>query len=158
MYQEKFMQLAIETARKGIEAGCGGPFGCVIVRGNEVLAATHNTVVRDNDPTAHGEVNAIRQVCAKIGNFNLEGCELYTTSEPCPMCLGAILWARIAKVYSAMNIDDARQIGFDDAPFYREVQNYANRVPAQLLAVEFYREPAAERLFADYQAMSKTAY
>lgn len=158
MYRKEFMDLAIKIAREGIETGCGGPFGCVIVKEDKILAATHNTVVKDNDPTAHGEVNAIREACKKIGSFDLSGCILYTTSEPCPMCLSAIMWARISKVYSAMNIQDASKIGFDDEPFYKAIKSYANKEENQFVSVEFIREKDCEKLFEDYKNMDSIKY
>ena len=113
---EKYMQLAIEKSIENVENG-GGPFGAVIVKNGEVIAATSNSVTIDNDPTAHAEVNAIRQACRKLGTFDLSGCELYTTAEPCPMCFGAILWANIRKVYYGCTIADTDKIGFRDEIF-----------------------------------------
>ena len=115
---DKFMELAIEEARTGIRAGHGGPFGCVIVRDGEVIGRGHNEVVLRKDPTCHGEMQAIRNACENIGTFDLSGCELYTTAEPCPMCAGAIMWANIAKVYYGCNIADTDSIGFRDKQFY----------------------------------------
>lgn len=113
-----FMSEAIKEARYGIQNGDGGPFGCVIVKGNKIIGRGHNLVVSHNDPTAHGEITAIRDACKNIGAFSLAGCELYTTAQPCPMCLAAILWARIDKVYYGCNINDTAGIGFDDSEFY----------------------------------------
>ncbi len=157
-YESKYMKMAARVADEGITGGFGGPFGCVIVKNGEVIASTHNTVVNDNDPTAHGEVNAIRMACKKLGTFNLEGCELYTTSEPCPMCLGAIMWARIHKVYSAMNIADAKRIGFDDEPFYKAMTAYAKGEATPLLDMEFQRDTDCETLFNKYDQMDKVRY
>lgn len=158
MYDKAFMNLAVEVAKEGINLGCGGPFGCVIVKEGQVIAKAHNSVVADSDPTAHGEMNAIRQAGNKLGTFNLEGCELYTTSEPCPMCLSAIMWARISKVYSGMDIHDAERIGFDDLPFYSAVKNYSEGKPNEFVDVEFHRERKCEELFDEYHEMDKVLY
>jgi guanine deaminase len=115
---EKYMDEAIKEALIGIRGGDGGPFGCVIVRDGEIIGRGHNHVVAHNDPTAHGEIVAIRNACKNIGSFSLAGCELYTTAEPCPMCLAAILWARIDKVYYGCRVADTAEIGFDDSEFY----------------------------------------
>ena len=112
------MRLAIGEARRGILAGHGGPFGCVIVKDGQVIAKGHNQVIKNQDPTCHGEIMAIHKACKKLKTFDLSGCELYTTGEPCPMCLGAILWANIDKVYFGCNIIDTEVIGFRDNKFY----------------------------------------
>lgn len=113
------MRLAIEKSLASVENG-GGPFGSVIVKDGEVIAAASNTVTIDNDPTAHAEVNAIRMACKKLGTFDLSGCEIYATCEPCPMCLAAIYWARIDKLYYANTKADANKIGFSDSFIYEE--------------------------------------
>ena len=114
----RFMRLAINEAKRGILAGHGGPFGCVIVKDGVIVGKGHNQVIKNQDPTCHGEVMAIHKACKKLGTFDLSGCELYTTGEPCPMCLGAILWANIDKVYFGCNIIDTEKIGFRDNKFY----------------------------------------
>ena len=119
--QINFMQMAIDLSRKGMEEGKGGPFGCIIVKDGKVVGKGSNSVVSSNDPTAHAEVVAIRDACHNIGNFQLEGCEVYTSCEPCPMCLGAIYWARPDKIYYANGKTDAAQAGFDDAFIYEEL-------------------------------------
>ena len=121
MEHEKFMQLAIDLSAKNVREGLGGPFGAVIVKDGEVVAASANTVVPTNDPTAHAEVSTIRLACQKLGTFNLEGCVIYTSCEPCPMCLGAIYWARLDKIYYANTKKDAAAIGFDDNFIYDEL-------------------------------------
>ncbi|MEI3162859.1 MAG: nucleoside deaminase [Lachnospirales bacterium] len=113
-----FMEEAIKEAENGIGVGDGGPFGCVIVKDNKIVGRGHNLVVSHNDPTAHGEITAIRNACKNLGTFSLSGCQLYTTAEPCPMCLAAILWARIDKVYYGCRVADTAEIGFDDSEFY----------------------------------------
>lgn len=114
---DMFMEAAAMEAIKGITARDGGPFGCVIVKDYEIIAQAHNTVVKDNDPTCHGEMNAIREACKKLGTFDLSGCILYTSSEPCPMCKCAIMWANIKKVYYGCRVTDAADIGFRDVDF-----------------------------------------
>jgi tRNA(Arg) A34 adenosine deaminase TadA len=116
----RFMRRAIELARIGMKAGAGGPFGAVVVKDGEIIGEGHNRVLATNDPTAHGEVVAIREACARLGTFSLAGCEIHTTGEPCPMCLGAIHWARIGRIYYGFSISDAAAIGFDDREFYRQ--------------------------------------
>lgn len=111
------MQMAIEEAREGIRQGHGGPFGCVIVKDGDVLAKTHNRVLKNHDATAHGEIMAIRQAGEVLGSHDLKGCTLYTTGEPCHMCLCAILWANISKVYYGCSIADNARIGFRDEHF-----------------------------------------
>lgn len=121
MNRTDFMRRAIEISRTRMEANQGGPFGAVIVRDGKIIAEGHNMVTSANDPTAHAEVVAIRNACETIENFSLDGCEIYTSCEPCPMCLAAIFWARIEKIYYANSRHDAADIGFDDAALYEEV-------------------------------------
>ena len=116
-----FMKRAIELSIKSVNNG-GGPFGSVIVKGDKIIAEGSNKVTSNNDPTAHGEIVAIREACKKLNNFSLNGCELYSTCEPCPMCLSAIYWARIDKIYYANTREDARKIDFDDSLIYTELQ------------------------------------
>lgn len=157
-YKKEFMDRAVAVAHRGIDSGCGGPFGCVIVQGDKIVAETHNTVVRDNDPTAHGEVNAIRAAGKFLGKFDMSDCVLYTTSEPCPMCMAAIMWARIPVVYSAMNIEDAKKIGFDDKPFYDAMGDKIAGRNNQFVREEFHREESAVQLFEKYDGMERTRY
>ncbi|MCD6436540.1 MAG: nucleoside deaminase [Clostridiales bacterium] len=114
----KFMQEAIEEAKKGITCHEGGPFGAVIVKNGKIISRSHNQVVSHNDPTAHAEMQAIRKACEKLNTFNLKGCEIYSTGEPCPMCYSAIHWARIDKIYYGCSRKDAAEIGFDDQLLY----------------------------------------
>ena len=116
----KFMERAIELSIESINTG-GGPFGSVIVKDDKIIAEGSNEVTLINDPTAHGEIVAIRQACKNFNNFDLSGCELYSTCEPCPMCLSAIYWAHIGKVYYANTKDDAQKIDFDDSLIYSEL-------------------------------------
>lgn len=114
----KYMQLAIEEAKKGISNGEGGPFGAVIVKDDKVIGKGHNEVIKNNDPTCHGEMMAIRNACKNLSDFDLSGSTIYTTGYPCPMCMGAILWANISKVYFGCNTTDTEEIGFRDKVFY----------------------------------------
>lgn len=116
---EKFMRFAIEKSLESVDNG-GGPFGAVVVKDGEVVAVASNSVTLDNDPTAHAEVNAIRMACKKLGTFDLSGCEIYASCEPCPMCLASIYWARIGKLYYANTKVDADKIGFSDSFIYEE--------------------------------------
>jgi guanine deaminase len=118
----QFMRRAIELAQKGIDANDGGPFGCVIVKNGEVVGEGWNCVTSTNDPTAHAEVVAIRDACAKLESFQLDGCTIYTSCEPCPMCLGAIYWARPSRIFYACNKTDAAKVGFDDDFIYAEIE------------------------------------
>ncbi|MCF6224081.1 MAG: nucleoside deaminase [Flavobacteriaceae bacterium] len=116
-----FMSEAIKSAIKGMNNNEGGPFGCVIVKNGEIVGRGNNKVTSTNDPTAHAEITAIRDACKNLNTFQLEGCIIYTSCEPCPMCLGAIYWARPEKVFFGSNKNDAANIGFDDAFIYKEL-------------------------------------
>ena len=119
--KNEFMKRAIELSVESVNNG-GGPFGCVVVKGDKIIAEGSNKVTSNNDPTAHGEIVAIREACKKLNNFSLNQCELYSTCEPCPMCLSAIYWARIKKIYYGNTREDARKIDFDDSLIYTELQ------------------------------------
>ena len=121
MKNEDFMRKAIELALDNVRCG-GGPFGAVIVRDGEIVATGVNRVTANNDPTAHAEVSAIRAACTRLGTFDLSGCVIYTSCEPCPMCLGAIYWARLDKIYYGANQHDAAAVNFDDSFIYRELE------------------------------------
>ena len=141
---DKFMELAIDEARTGIRAGHGGPFGCVIVKDGKVVGRGHNEVIKQNDPTCHGEVMAIRDACKNLGTYDLSGCELYTTAEPCPMCRGAVMWSNIRKVYFGCNIADTDSIGFRDKVFYESDED---------ISEELDREKCLE-VFEEYRAIN----
>ena len=117
----KFMQIAIDEAYEGIKNKDGGPFGSCIVKNGEVIASSHNCVLKNNDPTCHGEIETIRKACAKLNTFDLSGCEIYTTGEPCPMCLCACMWAKIDKIYYGCTIEENAKIGFHDADFAQKL-------------------------------------
>ncbi|MBQ3605568.1 MAG: nucleoside deaminase [Muribaculaceae bacterium] len=117
----RFLEMAAELAEKNIDNG-GGPFGAVIVRNGEVVATGVNRVTADNDPTAHAEVNAIRQACQRESTFNLKGCVIYSSCEPCPMCLSALYWAGVSRIYYGCTQDDAEAVNFSDRFIYRELE------------------------------------
>jgi tRNA(Arg) A34 adenosine deaminase TadA len=118
---EQFMRRAIELAQMGMDGNAGGPFGCVVVKDGEIIGEGFNSVTSTNDPTAHAEIVAIRDACRALGKFQLDGCDVYTSCEPCPMCLGAIYWARPKRVFFAGTREDAAAAGFDDKLFYEEM-------------------------------------
>jgi guanine deaminase len=148
---DKFMKLAIAEAKKGILAKHGGPFGAVVVKDGLVIARGHNHVVINNDPTQHGEIDAIRKACKKLKTFDLTGCTLYSTAEPCPMCLGAILWANIGKVYYGCRVQDTEEIGFRDKRFYEIDGKTATEM------IELDRQ-ACLKIFDDYTHIEKIKY
>jgi guanine deaminase len=121
MDRNQFMRAAIALAEKNVAEGTGGPFGAVIVRNGEIIGEGTNRVTSANDPTAHAEVVAIRNACEKLGTYNLAGCEVYTSCEPCPMCLSAIYWARLDRIFYGNTKADAAEIDFDDAFLYTEI-------------------------------------
>lgn len=153
--EKEFLSRAIELASENVDLG-GGPFGAVIVRNGEVIAEAANRVTLDNDPTAHAEVEAIRKAGLAIGNFDLSDCEIYASCEPCPMCLGAIYWARIQAVYYASDRNEAEQAGFDDSLIYDELA----KLPEQrTITMERIKEQGAEALFRKWKEKTdKTAY
>ncbi|TXB61919.1 nucleoside deaminase [Phaeodactylibacter luteus] len=138
-----YMELAIALARQGVEGGHGGPFGAVVVKEGEVIGQGHNSVLSKADPTAHAEVVAIREACSNLGHFQLEGCTLYTSCEPCPMCLGAIYWARPARVVYACTRGDAKEAGFDDDFIYQELE-----LPLSARSIPMEQQGRAEALQA----------
>lgn len=119
---ETFMRRAIELAQKGVDEDLGGPFGCVVVKDGQIVGEGSNQVTSTNDPTAHAEVVAVREACRNLNSFQLDGCVIYTSCEPCPMCLGAIYWARPAELFIAATRNDAAAAGFDDDLFYAELE------------------------------------
>jgi guanine deaminase len=154
--EEKFMMEAIALSQQGIENNEGGPFGCIVVKDDTIIGRGNNKVIITNDPTAHAEIIAIRDACKNIGSFQLEGCEIYTSCEPCPMCLGAIYWARPATVYYANTRDDAAVIGFDDAMIYEEmgIERGNRKIPVINLC-----RPDALKIFEHWSGkQNKTLY
>ena len=150
------MQLAIQSARRGLRQGHGGPFGACIVRGRRILATAHNTVLVDRDPTAHAEMNAIRQACRKLGTHDLSGCRLYSTAEPCPMCLGAIIWANIRTVIYGCRKEDAANIGFRDDFIYDFIKD--GMKDKKVLSLEESDRDLCLSLFNEYSEKHKPLY
>jgi guanine deaminase len=148
---EEFMRRAVALSAEKMRAGHGGPFGAIVVREGRVVAEGYNRVTSSNDPTAHAEVVAIREACKALGRFSLEGCELYTSCEPCPMCLGAIYWARFDRVYFANTRKDAAAIGFDDDHIYGEFAK-----PMTTRCLPFVHMPLGEaaQVFKEWMAKS----
>ena len=147
--KEKFMREAIRLSLEKSRDNCGGPFGAVVVRAGEIIGRGWNQVTSKNDPTAHAEVVAIRAACKKLNTFQLDDCELYTSCEPCPMCLSAIYWARIRRVFYANTRRDAARIKFDDDLIYREISRPMARrkIPMRQLL-----RPEALKAFASWEA------
>lgn len=151
-----FLARAVALSREHMEAGHGGPFGAVLVMDGQAVAEGWNQVTSTNDPTAHAEVVAIRRACTTLGRFDLRGATLYTSCEPCPMCLASALWARIGRIVYANTREDAAAIGFDDAPFYEEVR----AAPATTLTrMEHQPSSVARGVFVEWAAKpDKVAY
>lgn len=143
------MMEAIRLSKSGMEANQGGPFGCVVVKGDDIIGRGNNQVLATNDPTAHAEVVAIRDACKNIGSFQLDDCEIYTSCEPCPMCLGAIYWARPKVIYYANNREDAAQIGFDDSMIYHEM---CASLPERKIPIISVGRNEAINVFREWQA------
>jgi len=139
---QKFMQMAIDLSVQNVTESIGGPFGAVIVKDGEFIAGSANKVTSTNDPTAHAEVSAIRLACQKLNTFNLSGCVVYTSCEPCPMCLGAIYWSQIETIYYANTKTDAENIGFSDKFIYEELEKPMNE--RSLHVIQLMRDEALE--------------
>jgi len=154
--KKEFMTAAIEMAIEGVRSGQGGPFGAVVVKEGVIVGKGNNRVTSANDPTAHAEVVAIRDACKNLGDFQLEGCEIYTSCEPCPMCLGAIYWARPSKLYYGCNKHDAANINFDDDFIYKEISidNEKRKIPF----IPFMREEALASFKAWSDKDDRVAY
>ncbi|HNE49899.1 MAG TPA: nucleoside deaminase [Chitinophagales bacterium] len=148
MEMNKFMQRAIALSQESVDSGKGGPFGCVIVKEGKIIGEGNNQVTSTNDPTAHAEVVAIRNACKNLNSFQLEGCEIYTSCEPCPMCLGAIYWARPEKIFFANTRKDAAAIGFDDSFIYDEIPLEIAHRKIPMIALE---RTAALKVFKAWQ-------
>ncbi len=148
---EVFLQRAIALAIENVNSGQGGPFATLIVKGGKIIAEATNRVTSANDPTAHAEIEAIRHACRALGSFQLSGCDLYASCEPCPMCLGAIYWARPNRVFYAATAAEAAAAGFDDAFIYDELRRAPN---ARRLSITQLRQPDALRPFQAWLASS----
>ena len=153
--KNKFMLKAIELSIKSAET-IGGPFGCVIVKDNNIISEGSNKVTSTNDPTAHGEIVAIREACFKLSTFNLSGCELYSTCEPCPMCLSAIYWSHIDKIFYANTRDDAKNINFDDSFIYSEISKKIDDRKIQM--IQLHRDEALKAFKIWDQKVDKIKY
>jgi guanine deaminase len=138
--EENFMLEAIKLSQQAIDNKEGGPFGCIVVKDGKIVGRGNNKVIANNDPTAHAEIMAIRDACKNLDSFQLDGCEIYTSCEPCPMCLGAIYWARPTIIYYANNCKDAADAGFDDSMIYTEIK--ANLADRKIPTVEISRTEA----------------
>ncbi len=148
---EYYLKRSIEIAETNCKTNNGGPFGAVIVRNGEIVAECGNSVTTTNDPTAHAEVNAIREACKKLNTFDLSDCEIYASCEPCPMCLSAIYWARIPKLYYAANKHDAKNAGFDDSFIYDELDKNENERSIYIKRINI---PTSEQPFEIWKGMS----
>jgi guanine deaminase len=133
--KEQWVDRVIELAIENVRSGQGGPFASVVVRGGAILAEGANLVTSTNDPCAHAEIVAIRRACQKLGSFELRGCEIYSSCEPCPMCLGAIYWARLARIYFAAAKEDASRAGFDDSFIYQEFSRRGDQREIQMMRI-----------------------
>lgn len=150
----EFMKMALEEAYEGIQKGHGGPFGAVVVKSGEIVGCGHNRVLYKKDPTCHGEIEAIRDACRNLGTHDLSNCVLYTTAEPCPMCLGAIMWSNIREVYYGCNREDTDKIGFRDNVFYEHLEGKID-----IMTLEEMERDECLKLFEQYQGMEgKTNY
>ena len=153
--KNKFMLKAIELSIKSAET-IGGPFGCVIVKENKIISEGSNKVTSTNDPTAHGEIVAIREACLKLNTFNLSGCKLYSTCEPCPMCLSAIYWSHIDKIFYANTRDDAKNIDFDDSFIYSEINKKIEDRKIQM--IQMHRDEALKAFKIWNEKVDKIKY
>jgi guanine deaminase len=151
-----FMARAIQLSLENVQSGRGGPFGSVIAKDGAIIAEAANAVTATNDPTAHAEVLAIRAACAKLGVFELHGCDIYTSCEPCPMCLGAIYWARLARIFFANNAADAAKINFDDSFIYCEIAR--SKEQRAIPMIQMMREQALAGFRAWQEKSDKIVY
>lgn len=154
--KERAMHRAIESAMAGVKANEGGPFGAAIVKDGNIIAVAHNTVLKDNDPTCHAEMNAIRMAAKQLNNYILQGCHLYSTVEPCPMCLAAIYWARIERIYIAANSELAARYGFDDEAFFKILKLLPEQRTIPSHSLEMAKE--SEEVFEVWKAMGRSLY
>lgn len=151
-----FMKEAIAESAKNLETGHGGPFGAVIVKDGVIVGRGHNEVIKNNDPTCHGEMQAIRDACKHLGTYDLSDCELYTSAEPCPMCLSAIIWANIKTVYYGNSAKDAAAIGFRDDFIYKFIENGCK--DTETMTLQQLDRDEAIKIFAAYKEKNMTIY
>lgn len=156
MTKNEIMKLGVDRARRTMNSDIGGPFGAVVVKGDEVISIASNTVLKDHDPTCHAEMNAIREACKVLGTHDLSGCELFASGSPCPMCLSAIMWANIKKVYISGEVEDAEKIGFRDDFIYRFIKNDCK--DEEVLSIERLDRKPALSLYDEYANKSKEMY
>ena len=156
MDKNVIMEIGANRASFTMNQNIGGPFGAVVVKDGKIIAVASNTVLRDNDPTCHAEMNAIREACKVLGTYDLTGCELYATGYPCPMCLSAIIWANIKKVYVSGLAEDAENIGFRDDFIYRFIRD--NCKDSSILDIELLDRDPALALYQEYAELNKTIY
>ena len=148
------MKEAIDEARRTMKLNYGGPFGAMIVKDNKIIVVASNTVLKDNDPTAHAEINAIRKASKVLNTYDLSGCTLYTTGYPCPMCLSAIIWSNIKEVYYGTNLEDAENIGFRDEFIY----DYIKGKNKDILRLKNFEHDECLKLFKEYYENNKEIY
>lgn len=151
-----FMEEAIKESAKNLATGDGGPFGAIIVKDNKIVGRGHNEVIKNNDPTCHGEMQAIRDACRNLGTYDLTGCELYTSAYPCPMCLGAIIWANIKKVYYGNTAKDSADIGFRDDFIYKFIEGGCK--DSSILGLGEMDREEAQKVFKEYKEKNMTIY
>jgi len=152
----EFMREAIIESEKNLKTGDGGPFGAVVVRNGKIIGRGHNEVIKNSDPTCHGEIQAIRDACKYLQTYDLTGCELYTSAMPCPMCLGAIIWANIKVVYYGNSAQDTAHIGFRDDFIYRFIEGKCHN--KEVLQLKQMLREEAINAFKKYQEQSMTIY
>jgi len=150
---KQYIEMAVNEARRGMVEGKGGPFGAVVVKNGLVISAASNEVLCNNDPTAHAEIVAIRRACEKLQTYDLAGCVIFVTGEPCPMCLSAIIWANIKQVYYTLNAEEAEKIGFRDKMIYRHLRGEENVLNTEQIFSE-----DALALYEDYRKLGKKIY
>lgn len=156
MTNEEIMNLGAREAYRTMKINTGGPFGAVVVKDGVIISVASNRVLRDNDPTAHAEISAIRDACKKLGTYDLSGCELYATGYPCPMCLSATIWANIKKVYVSGLPEDAERIGFRDDYIYRYIED--GRINDHVLEIINLDRQIAQNLYDEYDSDGNTIY
>lgn len=156
MYNPEFMKIAADEAEFNITSQEGGPFGSVIVKDDKIIASGHNQVLKGNDPTAHGEIVAIRNACKKLGTYDLNGCTLYTNAYPCPMCLSAIIWANIKTVYYGNSAKDADEIGFRDDFMYKFIEDGMN--DTAVMEISQHDRDVTIKSFKKYKDLNREIY
>ena len=156
MFAINYMKEAINEAAKNLVTGDGGPFGAVVVKDGKIIGKGHNEVIKNNDPTCHGEMQAIRDACKNLKTYDLSGCELYTSAFPCPMCLSAIIWANIKTVYYGNTLQDAEDIGFRDSFIYKFVEGKCS--DAEIMQLKQMDREEALKVFKEYKKNNQKIY